>query len=146
MRLSRAGEYAVRCILYLSQQGQGVLVTRKSVADNMDIPHQFLSKIAQQLARAGLIEIVQGARGGFRLALPPDQISLLDALEAVIGEIYLNDCILRPDSCHRSPHCTVHQVWQTAVHDLRHTLKSARFSDLIQNTCQSADHPKQKGD
>jgi Rrf2 family protein len=146
MRLSRAGEYAIRCILNLSQKGQGVLVTRKTVADEMDIPHQFLSKIAQQLARAGLIEIVQGARGGFKLALPSDQISLLDVLEAVIGEIFLNDCILRPDSCHRSPQCAVHQVWQAAVLDLRQTLRSARFSDLIQNTCQSVDHPQQKGD
>ena len=60
MRLTRAGEYAVRCILYLASRGEGVVSRRKELAEAMDIPEQFLSKIAQQLARAGMIEIVQG--------------------------------------------------------------------------------------
>ena len=64
MKLTRAGEYAVRCLLYLSTQGIGVVCKRKQIAVKMDIPDQFLGKIAQQLARAGFLEIVQGARGG----------------------------------------------------------------------------------
>jgi len=77
MRLTRAGEYAVRCVLYLASQGAGVLCARKEIARKMDIPDQFLGKIAQQLARAGVIEIVQGARGGFRLVVAPEELTLL---------------------------------------------------------------------
>ena len=99
MRLTRAGEYAVRCVLHLSSQGQGTLCARKDVAERMDIPDQFLGKIAQQLARAGVIDIVQGAKGGLRLVVAPDRVTLLEVVEAVIGEIFLNDCVLRPESC-----------------------------------------------
>jgi Rrf2 family protein len=131
LRLTRAGEYAVRCVLYLSSQGQGVVCNRKIIAKSMDIPDQFLGKIAQQLSHAGIIEIVQGSKGGLRLVVPPQRISLLDVVEAVIGEIYLNDCIIRPESCNRSNACAVHVVWEKARNQLRETLRKATFARLL---------------
>ena len=121
---------------YLASQGQGTLCARRGVAERMDIPDQFLGKIAQQLARAGLIEIVQGARGGLRLVVPPDQVTLLDVVEAVIGEIFLNDCVMRPESCDRSHACAVHCVWAKAKDQLRRTLEEATFAVLLkENDC-----------
>ena len=131
MRLTRAGEYAVRCMMYLSCLGVGKIGSRMEIAQAMDIPAQFLSKIAQQLARAGYIEIVQGPKGGFRLIVPPEKVTLLGVIEAVIGEIYLNDCLMRPESCHRSPSCAVYQVWQKARRQLRQTLGQTTFASLI---------------
>ena len=130
MRLTRAGEYAVRCMMYLSCLGVGKTGSRMEIAQAMDIPAQFLSKIAQQLARAGYIEIVQGPKGGFRLLIPPDKLTLLGVIETVIGEIYLNDCLMRPESCLRTPTCTVHQVWQKARRQLRKTLAETTFAAL----------------
>lgn len=132
MRLTRAGEYAVRCVLYLSTQGVGPVVSRKQIAREMDIPGPFLGKIAQQLARVGFIEIVQGSRGGLRLIIAPEKITLLDVVESVIGEIFLNDCVLQPDSCQRSPTCAIHRVWETAREQLRQTLQTATFAKLLQ--------------
>jgi Rrf2 family protein len=134
MRLTRAGEYAVRCVLYLASQGVGVLCARKEIARKMDIPDQFLGKIAQQLARAGAIEIVQGARGGFRLVVPPEELTLLEVVEAVIGEIFLNDCIMRPESCNRSHACAVHCIWAKAKDQLRQTLQEATFARILRET------------
>ena len=88
MRLTRAGEYAVRCVLYLSKKGKGTLVSRKEIADHAAIPAHFLAKIAQDLAKAGMIEIRQGSRGGFRLLMDPKEITLLSVVETMIGEIY----------------------------------------------------------
>ena len=131
MRLTRAGEYAVRCVLYLSSKGLGIICNRKQIAAEMDIPDQFLGKIAQQLARSGFLEIVQGARGGLKLAVAPENLTLLDVVEAVIGEIFLNDCVIRPQSCQRSQACSVHQVWEKARSQLRDTLREATFAGLL---------------
>ena len=133
MRLTRASEYAIRCVLFLSAQEEGVVVNKKEVAQEMDIPNQFLGKIAQQLSRSGILEIIQGPKGGVRLLISPEKLSLLDVIEAIIGEIFLNDCILRPDSCGRSSTCAVHNVWQKARNQLRETLREATFSKLVQN-------------
>ncbi len=131
MRLTRAGEYAVRCALYLSLEGMGTVVSKKKIAECMDIPSQFLGKIAQQLARAGIIEIIQGSRGGYRLLIPANDLTLLDVVEAVIGEIYLNDCVARPESCDRVPACSIHHIWDAARTQLRDTLRQADFKSIL---------------
>lgn len=136
MRLTRAAEYAIRCIIYLAMQGRGVLASRNDIAERAEIPPQFLAKIAQDLSRAGLIEIRQGARGGFVLLREPKGITLLEVVETMIGEIYLNDCVARPSSCNALSACGVHQVWIKARDQLRETLRQATFDQLIQQkTC-----------
>ncbi len=131
MRLTRAGEYAVRCVLYLAGRPPGDVTSRREVASAMDIPDPFLSKIAQQLAKAGIIEIIQGAKGGYRLLIPPENVTLLDVVETISGEIFLNDCLMRPGACSRSPVCKVHQVWQKAKEQLRATLRQATIDQLL---------------
>ena len=133
MKISRAAEYAVRCIYYLSWKGKNKVVNKKEIASHMDIPEQFLTKIAQQLAHAGIIVIVQGPKGGFRLADAPEKITLLDVIEAIMGRLFLNDCIRHPESCEKRPDCSIHDVWQTAQQQLRETLKKANFKSLLNN-------------
>jgi Rrf2 family protein len=136
MRLTRAAEYAIRCILYLANRGQGVLTSRKDIAENAEIPPHFLAKIAQDLAKARLVDIRQGARGGFSLAKAPQDITLLEVVETMIGEIYLNDCVAKPSSCNVLDACAVHRVWIKARVQLRETLREATFDQLIEDkTC-----------
>jgi len=142
MRLTRAGEYAVRCVLYLSSCPKEEIVSRKAIAEAMDIPDQFLGKIAQQLARSGIVEIVQGARGGFRLLRSPDDLSLLEVVEATIGEIFLNDCLMNPGICMRSQACAVNKIWEKARNQLRETLGQATFLSLLESqSCMSSSLP-----
>ncbi len=131
MRLTRAGEYAIRCILYLSLKGKGVLSSRKEIAEHCEIPPKFLAKIAQDLARARIIEIKQGPKGGFILSEEPSKISLLEVVEAIIGEIYLNDCVARPNSCDASESCSVHSVWNNLRNQLRESMGKITFDMLI---------------
>ena len=133
MRITRAGEYAVRCVLYMSGCEENKIIRRKEISGKMEIPDQFLGKIAQQLARSGFIEIVQGAKGGYRLLFAPEKITLLDVVESVTGEIFLNDCIINPDYCRKSSSCSVNSIWETARRQLRETLKQATFDKLLGN-------------
>ncbi len=131
MRLTRAGEYGVRCALYLAAQEQGKIVSRKEIAKAMEMPDQFLAKIAQQLARSGFIEIIQGAKGGYRLLVSPEELTLLEVVEAMTGKIFLNDCVMRPSSCTRNSSCAVHLVWERARNQMRETLRAATFDKLL---------------
>ncbi len=118
-------------MVYLAKRGLGVLTSRQEIATNAEIPKHFLAKIAQDLAKSGFIEIKQGARGGFLLLKDPHQISLLEVVETMIGEIYLNDCVARPSSCKITTRCAVHDVWSTARDQLRNTLRQVTFDQLI---------------
>lgn len=130
MKLTRAAEYAIRCVLYLSKLPMGQVVSRREVAQAMDIPMAFLGKIAQGLARAGVLVVRQGSQGGYELALPPKDISLLMVVEAIDGEILVNECLSRPQECGRSGFCAVHRVWEKARGQFRDTLEAASFDEL----------------
>jgi len=130
MRLTRAGEYAVRCMVYLAFKGKGVLVSKQEIAEHADIPTHFLAKIAQDLARAHLIVIKQGPKGGYSLLRDPENISLLEVVEVMIGEIFLNDCVGRPVTCKVSKSCAVHKVWEDARTQLRDTLGGVNLAEL----------------
>ncbi len=133
MRLTRAGEYAVRCMIYLAHKGKGILVSKQEIAGNADIPSHFLAKIAQDLARADLITIKQGSKGGYSLLKDPEKLSLLEVVEVMIGEIYLNDCVGRPVTCKVSKNCSVHKVWELARTQLRDTLAGVSLAQLAEN-------------
>ena len=133
VKLTRAAEYAIRCVLYLSAVPAGQVTRRREVSQAMDIPGAFLGKIAQGLAKAGVLIVRQGANGGYELALAPKDISLLSVVEAMDGEIQINECLSRPQACGRSGACAVHQVWDKARTQFRETLRGVNFETLAKN-------------
>ena len=130
MQITRATEYAVRCVLHLVMEPPDRVVPRREIAAAREIPEQFLGKIAQRLARAGIVRIRQGARGGYELAIPPERLTLLDVVEAAEGAIILNNCVLEPKVCSRSCVCSAHRVWTAARKQLRATLSGVTFAEL----------------
>ena len=67
------------------------------------------------------------------------KLTLLRVVEAVIGEISLNDCVVRPDSCKRSVSCSVHRVWEKARDQLRDTLRQTSFQNILADESCRAD-------
>lgn len=130
MKLTKAGEYAIRTVLYLAGKDPALVIKKSEVAEAMSIPSHFLSKIAQTLSRAGILMIRQGAAGGYRLARPAEEITLLKVIEAVEGEIMFNDCLVGEGMCHRSDICAVHNVWVTVKSKVRETLAGVSFAQL----------------
>lgn len=131
MKITMAAEYAVRCVLYLARQGRDVLVSRQEIAAQAKIPDSFLAKIAQDLAKAGFITIKQGAKGGYSLHRDPEEVTMLAVVEAIIGEISLNECTTRPQACPASLDCAANLVWQRAREQVRATLREATFASLL---------------
>lgn len=131
MKITMAAEYAVRCVLYLAKQGKDILVSRQEIASRARIPDSFLAKIAQDLARADIITIRQGAKGGYTLHRDPEEVTMLAVVEAIIGEITLNECTTKPQHCPASHNCAANWVWQHAREQVRDTLRAATFASLV---------------
>lgn len=133
MRLTKACKYAIRCVLYLSLQEKEAVASCNEIANAMDIPRDFLTKIAQQLSRSDILEIIQGPKGGFRLKVPPEKITLLDVIETMMGGILFKECALRPESCSKTCTPAVHTVWVKARTRFRETLQLATFAELVED-------------
>ncbi len=129
MFLTKKSDYAVRCVLFLAGK-PGRTVGASEVAAAVLAPKTFLAKVLQGLAKKGIVESVKGAAGGFRLARPASQISLLDVIEAVQGPSALNACAVDKTACSLSDGCAVHPVWVRLRRDIEKRLAGEDFARL----------------
>ncbi len=128
--LSRRADYGVRAMMDIALQPSTERTIVSSIAKRQAIPPSFLAKIVPLLARAGLVRTSLGAAGGITLAISPEDISLLQIIEAIDGPLALNLCSLNPADCKQSATCSACQVWGKAQAQLNHTLAQTRLSDL----------------
>ena len=130
MQLTKTGEYAVRAVVHLSALPPGSVVSIAEISREWNVPETFLRKIVTKLARARIITSFRGNGGGISLAVQPRELTLLDVIQAIEGNLDLNVCVLSPDACHRSPWCAVHAVWCEAQRKLREVLSSKSLAEL----------------
>lgn len=131
IQLTREGEYGIRSVIHLAMCGRKRIVLARDIADVQGIPESFLRKILQKLVCKGLISSYRGAKGGFALAKPPEQITLLEVIEAVDGPVLLNKCVLRLGECDQESFCPVHEVWVEAQRRLADILGGTTIADVI---------------
>ncbi len=88
MRMTRAASYAVHALSFMAAQKQpNKPVASHHVARAQGIPERFLLKVLKPLVSARILYSIKGPNGGYRLARTPNDISLLEVLEAVDGPI-----------------------------------------------------------
>ncbi len=131
MQLTRAADYAVRVMLHLAMQPVGPRASRAQLARWAEAPASFIAKILQQLVAASLLRSRAGRSGGFELARPAAEISLLQIVEAIDGPVCLNRCLPPENSCHRSAWCPAHPVWAEAQTELHRILGRASLESLV---------------
>lgn len=132
MQLTRAGEYAIKSLLYLASQKEDARVLASEVATAEKIPVNFVRKILESLAKTGLVKSFRGAGGGFTLGRNPAQISLLHIIEAVEGPLALNQC-LQPNTCQEMPGCSMSHVWIEAQHAVEDVLERYSLADVARS-------------
>lgn len=129
--LGRKGDYSVRAVLDLATNN-GNRRKAREIATDMDIPHRYLTQILANLVQHGILEAVAGPTGGYVLARPPEEISLLEVVEAAEGPIGLEECVLRGGLCSWQDSCPVHIPWARAQNALAEQLAKATFADLAE--------------
>ena len=85
MKLPESTEWVLHATASLAQLDPGSAASAAQLAEHYGLPAAYLAKQLQALVRAGVLAAITGPRGGFRLARPADQISMLQVVEAVDG-------------------------------------------------------------
>jgi len=138
MQITRQADYAVRAVLYLAQLGSDQRAATSQIAQEQQIPPSFLAKIVSQLSVAGLLQTSRGARGGVSLARPPEQIALLEVVEAIDGPILLNECVSPSGTCIVGDVGPMKPVWCDGQAALVYRLPTTTFNNLLRNGSESA--------
>ena len=123
MRISTAAELGVRGMAYLARNYQNGPVPMATICREQRLPRQYMLKIFAALARAGYVRTSRGKGGGFVLAHPPADISILDIIEAVEGPLALNFCQSKPSRCRwHNPNCPIKPLWDDLQQVISHKL------------------------
>jgi Rrf2 family transcriptional regulator, nitric oxide-sensitive transcriptional repressor len=128
---SQTAEYALRAAVHIASHPNDRSTTR-DIADAMNIPADYLSKVMQALVRAGIVTAVRGKSGGFQLARAGRDTSVLDVVNAV-------DPIRRIPSCplhlphHAGRMCPLHTKLDQAAAMLEQEFAKTCISDLTEN-------------
>lgn len=132
MVITRATEYAVRTVIYLAQQPKNEIVLKKDICKTQEVTPAFLTKILQPLIKAGIVSSQRGVGGGFLLAKPAEEITLLDILQAEEGPLKLNHCLVAPGICGRDTYCAAHDAWNEAQTAMIETLRRHNIAGLAE--------------
>lgn len=133
LKINRQTDYAVRVVLALAKQGQAARISSAAIQREMQIPKAFMARIVAQLAQAGLVNTFPGREGGLSLPRPPEQITLLEVVEAFEGRLLLSDCLQQPkdeDDCPFVGHCPVRSKWGRLQAAMVREMASIHFADL----------------
>jgi Rrf2 family protein len=142
MQITRQADYAVRAVLYLAKLGPERRAATSQIAEEQQIPPSFLAKIVSQLSVAGLLQTSRGARGGVSLARAPENISLLEVVEAIDGPILLNECVADSGACTFGDDCPISPVWCEAQSELVENLRTSTFDQFLNGKTEESKEKK----
>ena len=128
LELTKRADYAVRAVVALSRSADGERLSARRIATDQRVPERFLPQVMRDLVRAGIVEGTVGRTGGYRLARPSSEISLLQVIEAVEGDSRRRVCILRGGPCALAAVCDVHEVFAGAQDDVLGRLRTTTIA------------------
>ena len=119
MILSQTAVYALKAVLHLSESEGDELARVDDIAQALDVPRNYLSKILHVLARDGVLASTRGPRGGFRLAVDASELTLeriVDPFDEVVGG---SGCLLGREQCSDLNPCAAHARWKSVSDAVR---------------------------
>lgn len=133
LTLSKRGDYVMRSALSLARAypDGGFRKIREVVAE-MGVPATFASQILADLVRAGMATSRAGKDGGYRLARPPEEVSVLEVVEAAEGPLQSSRCALGEGPCRWDAVCPLHETWRAATVVVRDNLAATTLADLVE--------------
>jgi Rrf2 family transcriptional regulator, iron-sulfur cluster assembly transcription factor len=133
LKLSKRGDYVVRSAIALAN-GYGLPTPKKlrQISVEMGVPRTFVSQILGDLVQAGLATSFFGANGGYRLTRPPEEITLLEVVEAGEGPLESDTCVLGDEPCHWGSVCPLHETWSSATSAMRGELAATTLATLVE--------------
>jgi Rrf2 family cysteine metabolism transcriptional repressor len=132
VRISTKGGYGIRAMYELAMAHGLGPVPLKVVAERQAISENYLEQLMGTLRRSGLVEGIRGAKGGYKLALPPEEIRVGDVIRALEGPISPVSCVDQDGSsdCDRHAMCPTRDLWERLRDSMTEVLDSTTLADL----------------
>lgn len=136
MKLSTKGRYGLRAVLDLAVHEEEEAVALSQIAERQGISMNYLEQLIAKLKKAGIVNSIRGAQGGYKLAAPAQEISVGDILRALEGNLNPVDCseVIKGDGngvCCNSDSCVTKYVWKRISDSINEAVDGIKLSELV---------------
>ena len=132
MKISTKGRYAVRVMLDLALNNTGECIKVKDIAARQDISEKYLEQIIAALSRAGFVNSVRGAQGGYRLSKAPENYTVGMILRVTEGSLAPVACLDEgAEACERCDTCETLEVWRELARAIDNVVDNVTLADMV---------------
>jgi Rrf2 family protein len=128
--VNRDTDYAFRALQYLASTDDSVISVTE-LAEALEIPHPFLRRVLQKMARRGFLRSSRGRGGGFQLAAAPESISLRELIAVFQKPLDLGHCYVRGEICADVRTCRLHRKLKALERTMNDELESTTLASLM---------------
>jgi len=128
--LTRNTDYAIRSLCFISKE-RGKIVSVPELVKALRVPRPFLRKILQTLTKKGFVDSYRGIGGGFKLALRPERLYIVEVAQIFQGPINLNECFLKKALCPNRKICALKKRIDKIERYVARELGSITIGELI---------------
>ena len=133
MRITQEADYALRIVTSLARQG--TVCGAAELAETEGVPPRFAHKILRKLMQGGIVKSHPGARGGYSLSIPPEQLTMLDVIELIEGPFALSKCAHADYICSKNGEykkgCIYHQIFRRVTSEIAEKMQQLSIADII---------------
>lgn len=129
--LSNTGAYAVRAMLHLAERAGEGPVRVDDVAAGLEVPRNYLSKVLHTLVAEGVLRSARGPHGGFELARPASEVTLLEVVAPFEAMDGARSCLLRSGACDEADPCALHDRWGSVAAEVAGFFRETVLADVL---------------
>ena len=131
MKLSTKGKYGLKAMFELALSSNGSPVSLKYIAKKQGISDQYLEQIFSALRKAGLVNSVRGAQGGYMISKELSEVTVADILKVLEGDMAFTECLLDKEACQNFDSCSTKYVWAKIKESIEEVTKSISLQDMV---------------
>ena len=129
LKLTKKADYGLIALKHLAECGAPA-ASAKEIAEAYHLPQEALAKILQRLVKHGLLISHQGMNGGYGLARGARQISALEVIQAIDGDVFITSCTTNHKECGQHDNCTIREPLRKVNSSIRGLLSRIKISDM----------------
>jgi Rrf2 family transcriptional regulator, iron-sulfur cluster assembly transcription factor len=130
--IRRNTDYALRMTTALAAQyDAGKVLSARTLSGENHVPYTLACKLLQKYQQAGIVKSTMGPRGGFSLARRPSEITLLELIETIQGNVQVNRCLVGQLTCSLRERCPLHPKLADLQEEIQRYLRNTTLAELL---------------
>jgi Rrf2 family transcriptional regulator, cysteine metabolism repressor len=130
--LSTKGRYGLKMMFELAKKYGNGTMSLKDIAKNQELSETYLEQLISHLKKAGMVNSIRGAQGGYELSRVPAEITVGEIIRTLEGPLAPSDCVVDSEpECVKAGYCVTRPIWEKIMDSINSVIDSITLQDMI---------------